>query len=285
MRATLYSPRDVAEIIGVSESTVKRWVDAGRIPVDRTMGGHRRIHMQDLLQFVREAQVKVVRPELIGLKKIDDFGAAGLLSAGVLYALLRDGDVDTIRSALVSSYLAGQPVAELMDDVVAPAFDRIGRLWKQSEEGVFVEHRATQAFTEALLALHSMLPEPSRGAQVFVGGVPPGDAHVLPALCICAMLRAEGFRVINLGRETPAYCFLHAVDVHRSAAVLVSATSTRNADVVSGFTRDLGSALRQRGVDLIVGGQAYRDGVIDTDGSATVLTRAEQLLEHVSAVN
>jgi len=36
------SPRELAEALGVSESSLKRWVDAGKIAASRTEGGHRR---------------------------------------------------------------------------------------------------------------------------------------------------------------------------------------------------------------------------------------------------
>lgn len=44
-----------AELLGVSESTVRRWADAGEIRFYRTHGGHRRILEEDLRHFVSGA--------------------------------------------------------------------------------------------------------------------------------------------------------------------------------------------------------------------------------------
>jgi excisionase family DNA binding protein len=41
------------EILGVNESTVRRWADAGRIGCFRTPGGHRRFSEDDLLTLTR----------------------------------------------------------------------------------------------------------------------------------------------------------------------------------------------------------------------------------------
>lgn len=41
-----------AELLGVSESTVRRWADAGEIRSYRTSGGHRRVMEEDLRQLV-----------------------------------------------------------------------------------------------------------------------------------------------------------------------------------------------------------------------------------------
>ena len=66
----LLSPKDLADAIGVSESSLKRWTDAGRIRASRTDGGHRRIALEDAVRFIREAGVPVVRPELLGMPEM-----------------------------------------------------------------------------------------------------------------------------------------------------------------------------------------------------------------------
>lgn len=44
-----------SEVLGVSESTIRRWADAGDVRSFRTRGGHRRILAEDLRQIVTSA--------------------------------------------------------------------------------------------------------------------------------------------------------------------------------------------------------------------------------------
>src|SRR5512133_965111 len=64
---TLLSPRELAEAIGVSESSIKRWADDGALRAVRTTGGHRRIPVEEAVQFIRVSGQSVVRPELLGI--------------------------------------------------------------------------------------------------------------------------------------------------------------------------------------------------------------------------
>lgn len=47
-----------SELLGVSESTIRRWADAGDLRSFRTRGGHRRILEDDLKQFMSNAAVQ-----------------------------------------------------------------------------------------------------------------------------------------------------------------------------------------------------------------------------------
>lgn len=48
----MYRIGQVAELLGVSVDTVRRWVDAGKLPADRTPGGRRLIDGEELARFV-----------------------------------------------------------------------------------------------------------------------------------------------------------------------------------------------------------------------------------------
>lgn len=51
-RQTWLTLRAASELLGVSESTIRRWADAGEIRSYRTGGGHRRILEEDLRRIV-----------------------------------------------------------------------------------------------------------------------------------------------------------------------------------------------------------------------------------------
>ena len=53
-----------AEMLGVSSDTVRRWVDAGRLPATKTAGGQRAINGVDLAEFARQSATAPVPPSV-----------------------------------------------------------------------------------------------------------------------------------------------------------------------------------------------------------------------------
>jgi excisionase family DNA binding protein len=60
----------VAELVGVSPSTVLSWIDKGLLPAFRTPGGHRRVEPAVLLEFLRSHHMPVPKSLLPQTKRM-----------------------------------------------------------------------------------------------------------------------------------------------------------------------------------------------------------------------
>jgi excisionase family DNA binding protein len=243
------SPRDLAAAIGVSESSLKRWVDEGRVRATRTEGGHRRISMADAIRFIREGRHPVVRPDLLGLPRLP---RAEIREAGALYQHLRAGDAAATRALLLARYLEGESVAAICDGPIREALEPIGELWKDSAEGIFIEHRASDLCLQTLAELRATLVAPP-GAPVAIGCAPSGDSHMLPSFMAATVLTAAGLAATNLGADLPAAALDAAIAHHQPALIWISVSMPIAADAGGALARLLDRAAARCAV--IVGGR------------------------------
>jgi excisionase family DNA binding protein len=65
------SIQEACEYLGVDQSTLRRWSDAGKVPVFRTPGGHRRYAKEDLLALVGEGPRRQER-QRVGRQELTD---------------------------------------------------------------------------------------------------------------------------------------------------------------------------------------------------------------------
>src|SRR3954469_20822745 len=112
---TYLKTRQAADALGVSVSTIQRWVDAGSIEATRTMGKHRRVLLSSVLDFARRERIPVEKllsmteasPAEDFLPPSPDDGPATEIDASrveLLADLLRQGR-SAESSALIASVL------------------------------------------------------------------------------------------------------------------------------------------------------------------------------------
>ena len=58
----LLTSHEVGALLQVNPSSVKKWVNEGRIAAFRTPGGHRRIRVADLVDFLHRHAMPIPRP-------------------------------------------------------------------------------------------------------------------------------------------------------------------------------------------------------------------------------
>lgn len=254
----LVSPRELAEAIGVSESSLKRWADDGRLEFSRTAGGHRRIAIGEAIRFVRSIQAPVVRPELLGLPDLTA-GAARAVTAengtASLYQALEQGSVKEVRGMILSWYLSGQSISEIADGPIRTAMQRLGNLWHDDPEGIYIEHRAVDICVQAVQQLRPFA-ESLDSEWIALGGTPSGDPYVLPSILAATALSEHGWHTINLGADTPWHSFVDAARRHRPHLVWISVSHMSHPQTVQRDLHTTAHTLHELGSTTIVGGHA-----------------------------
>lgn len=281
-----FSPKELAQVVGVSESSIKRWVDDGLIGVMRTAGGHRRILAREALRFVRAQGMRILRPDLLGLPDITGLppeARDGEFSGEVLFQLLRQGEAAKARGIIASRYLNGTSLADLFDGPMAEALAELGELWKHGTEGIYAEHMATTICIEAINQVRLLIPPPGDDVPRAVGGAPSGDPYLLPSLMAAAVLADAGFNEVNLGPNTPAPALLHAVEVQRPHLVWMALNAPQDAKAMDDLIEQLFTPLRTRKIEIVLGGRQAVLGCRRWPDFVRVMRSMSDLAAYVSA--
>lgn len=257
--SSFLSPRQFAAVIGVSESSVRRWADDGQIEMTRTAGGHRKIAKTEAIRFIRETSANVVRPDILQLDEpTHRRGRADAFAAqdDELFHALADGKAKVAAALLSRLYLNRVSVAEICDGPIRTAMRRIGELWPSDKRAIFTEHRATNICIDALQQLRATFRPAKPGAAIALGGALEKDPYTLPSMMVTTVLAELGFETINLGPNTPAEILASsAIEMGASivwlalTAPLPKAATTKSIQTV---TSELGDA----SIPIVVGGQA-----------------------------
>ena len=275
--------RQVAEALGVSESSVKRWCDGGSIPTMRTVGGHRRIPLAGFMQFLEQTNRTVTSPLAPVGGRMSESGEP-TLDRSVFREALKAGDESTCREFATRAFAQKQSFAWVADEVIADTFHHFGRAWECGELEVFQERRGCEIAARLIYEMRRLIPDPPSHGLLAIGGAPAGDLYSLPSQIVEITLRECGWRATNLGSNLPLETIGAAVRQLRPRLLWLSAShladSGRFVQQYSDFHESLPT-----GTLVVVGGRALNDEIRPKIRYTSHCDNMQQLAEFAKAVH
>jgi methanogenic corrinoid protein MtbC1 len=231
------------------------------IPTQYTSGGHRRIPLNGLLDFLRTSEYVLVRPEVLGLPATIGQTSRVIERAqeNFTQALVR-GDEEQCRLIVWDLYLAEHSIATICDQVFAQSFHEIGKLWECGTAEVYQERRSCEVAARVLYELRSLLSQPVVDAPLAIGGSPGGDPYNLANTMAELVLRDGKWNATSLGNNLPFNTLSAAIKTHRPRLFWLSCTHILDVDA---FLSSYQSLYEEFSLDVafVVGGQALTDDV------------------------
>lgn len=256
------SPNQVAKSLGVSEASIKRWCDKGILPFTRTAGGHRRIPLHAVLEFVRENDFALAQPEVLGLPASVGSGPRTLDRARRLYArALEQGDEAQCLQVIFDLRLLGHDMAVIGDRIIAPAFGDLGQRWEHGEAAVYQERRGVEMTRHVLSRLKDTLAPVTQEAPAAVGATLPGDPYSLPGQLAELVFFELGWRGRFLGNELPIDTLVQAVEDLRPRVLWLSVSNIEDpVRFIQHYDRLYHTCLDRR-CAVVMGGRALTDSI------------------------
>jgi methanogenic corrinoid protein MtbC1 len=198
--------------------------------------------------------------------------AAALLTADEVEAEL------AIRDALAAKLT----IAEIDEQIIAPALWLIGDLWQRGEITIAHEHLATEISTR-MLALQR---EAQRVAHARAGyrvmlATPSGEHHVIALRMVGELLREAGCQVVMLGPDVPSDALAAAARAHAPHAVVLSSTIPGGADQLMIAIHEVQREFPTTG--FVIGGRAVTSRLRSLPGIG-VCERVSDAVEAVDAI-
>jgi len=202
---------------------------------------------------------------------------------------LEQGEKEDAAAATAQALAMGIAPVELVQEVIVPALTRVGdkfenldiflpELMAAGEAG----NACTALIEEALQKSGSQMQ--SEGTVVI--GAVKGDIHDIGKNIVASLLKAQGFKVVDLGKDVSDSVFLDAAEANKADVIAASALMS----ITRAGCRDVAVLLRDREMKdkylYVVGGgsitQEYADE-IGADGFSETGSGAVELIKSLMA--
>lgn len=269
----------VAELLSVHPSTVKRWCNDGDLAVDKTDGGHRRIHLRDVLKLADTRDIPTFLRHFTPYEghvwtafsralNEGDFSRVHSLAMG----WLTRGHMKRLGSLFFElGRHDGISFADFVDYGLRGFMAEVGETWRAGRLRVGEEHMATEILVETLIRLRAAReadagPAPGEGesAPIAVVGSMEGDRHHIGSLCARHLLEERGWEVYFLGADVPVEDFAAIQRSRNAGLVCVSFAPPNTAADMKRCVRILGEFYeRAYPYTLVLGGDLSETPFLD----------------------
>jgi methanogenic corrinoid protein MtbC1 len=169
---------------------------------------------------------------------------------------LATGDDARSRQVILNLYLAGHPIVDICDRVIAQAFHGLGAAWQHGTIEVYQERRGCEISVAVLHELGRMLPAPSADAPYAIGGTLEDDPYTIPNTMVELVLQEAGWRAESHGSCNPATTLAAAIRERRPDLFWLSVSTMQGEREWLSQYRIVFQAATEERVPIAVGGRA-----------------------------
>ena len=181
-----------------------------------------------------------------------------------------DGDAKTAAALAGDAVGAGVDLKECIDKGYVAGIHEVGRLWEEGEYFLPELMQGADAMKAAMEVIRPELLKTGAGAasgpKVVIGTI-EGDIHDIGKTLVSTFLEANGFSVIDLGRDVAVEKIVDVAETEDAKLVCLSALLTTT---MPGHARVI-EILKERGlksmVSVLVGGAPVTAGFADEIGA------------------
>jgi len=269
MGEVLFNTNEVASMLRVDKSTIKRWTDEGKLKCFRTPGGHRKFRADDVYNFMTQYNYGVstlqVLPQLASdeviIKRIVQKKEYNVLTS-VCFSEAIKGKKDDLITLFVETHRAGLSIPHIFDFILRPTLKRINDTFNASKISFTENQLAYNTLSAAITQLTDNITRSPRNNKIIICASLEQEKTDVELKALIALLEVEGFTVLNLGPGLTADAINQMVFKLKPFAVCIHTTSASNVDRFIDEVEKVLHAAKENMTNLILSGNAFNDQTI-----------------------
>jgi excisionase family DNA binding protein len=254
--------KEVASIMGVNVSTIKRWTDSGKLDCYQTVGGHRKFLLSHLKIFLKEKINQKLRVNIIQylnkgekelVQRIDRIDYKYLRD--YLFQLGLQQSVDSIHDVINSLLIKGEPHYRIYDELILNVLNRIGDLWSNNKLSIADEHTMTETIRNVMYRIHSEISKNNvKIPKKIICMTLTNDEHEIPLVMIQSILDEINIPSTNLGPNMPVPEIESKIQAVNPTHLIISSNYVLDADTFNSEISRLIQFCHKKDIEILIGG-------------------------------
>jgi excisionase family DNA binding protein len=264
MTELVFTTNDVAKMLHVDTSTVKRWTDDGKWKCFRTPGGHRKFRAEDLYRFMADYSYGISPTDFCPQFASDESVIRGMIAKkefnvleSVCFSAAIKGKRGEVVKLFSETYKNGLGLPQIFDEILRPTVKKIHNLHISGKVLASEKQLAYNALSNGVVLFSDMIHKPASNDSKAICAMVENDLDDIELKALVVLLESRGFEVLNLGTSARTESVVQLVKSKQPHFVFLVASGIANGDVLADEHRKIQLELRVFGGKLVVGGAGY----------------------------
>ena len=254
--------KEVASVMGVNVSTIKRWTDSGKLDCYQTIGGHRKFLLSHLKNFLKEKINQKLKVNIIQYLNKGDKELVQRIDR-IDYKYLRDylfqlglqQGVDSIHDVINSLLIKGEPQYRIYDELILNVLNRIGDLWSNNKLSIADEHTMTETIRNVMYRIHSEISKNNvKIPKKVICMTLTNDEHEIPLVMIQSILDEINIPSTNLGPNLPVPEIESKIQAVNPTHLIISSNYVLDTDTFNSEISQLIQFCHKKDIEILIGG-------------------------------
>ena len=276
--------KQVGDLFGVDESTVRRWSISGKIKCASSAGGHRKFSYYNIIQFSKNHGAKFKQK-----KDIDVLDSKQIIKKITNFTLNHDSS--SIESIFIGLYLQGIQLSDLMDNYVENVLVNIQSKLDTEKISTAEEHIARKIISRSLNNFRQSISNTkSKNNKNILCLNLENDIPDLPIDMIQILLENINYNVQNCGSHTSTENLKILLSKKEYEAIFIylcnrqccTSTVRDNIKKTNHDLNEIGKLAKKYKIKLFLGGPSFKNVDKENLKKYTRFTKYSEALSIVS---
>jgi len=269
MSEIFFNTHEVAQMLQVDKSTVKRWTDEGKILCFRTPGGHRKFRSDDVYNFMSTFHYGVSSTQVVPQMTTDDAIVKRIVEENEFNVLVSvcfnaaiKGKKNEALSLFVEIHRAGLEIHSIFDNVLRPALKKINDTFSLNKISAIEYQIANTVLEFAVIQLGDNVRRKNKNNRTILLASKDQDTFGVELKALATLFEYEGYEVLNAGMGVDAESVNQLVYRTKPFAVCLSAATIGNEELFQQEFEKILHATKDNMSYLIAGGKAFESSLV-----------------------
>ncbi|GKU24853.1 helix-turn-helix domain-containing protein [Clostridium folliculivorans] len=277
-----YTQKQLAELLGVAQTTIANYENGIRIPDAEMLQ-----KMADLFDISldyllgREERDSNMRDEgqLIGVYGTELENKENLYKDYLTFLL--EGNSKAARELVIEYFEKGLPMGFIYFDIFEKALKEIGSLWESGKIDVWQEHFISEVTLDTMREVKAREKRKKHKSHSVIGVTAGPEQHNIGLKMVLDMLEIEGWNTVYLGSNVPVGSLIKAIDTEKPSLVAISVTMEYHMESARFMIQAIKDKFKESAPKIIIGGGAFNNNpkLWKTTGADEFSSNTDDMLE------